>query len=401
MHVSNDVLKRLKKINLKEFIADRYGIKGQIRASEFTYNFICPHPDHNDIRPSFSVWLKNDEWYWCCHACHCDKKNIVNGGRKNYGTDIIGFIQWMSDYKGSKKIYSFLEAVKIAADYARISLPDKARKIPKEILIRTSVSGSLHSHLLELGERSVPLKYLLDRGLDLEDIKEWQIGYNGVRLMFPFFTKNRYVLGYSMRTLSSDSRIAKYVNSPNDKYFNKSEILYGLHKVNKNLDYIIVTEGQMDVIMAYKFGLENVVAVSGCAFRDTHAKLIREKFPKIKTIIFIFDSDMAGDKALQRANEIAANAGFSVNFVELPDGMDLDSFALKCKKNLKSEIFALQCPYFFREFKEEESEFRKLMLNFHNRISEKIIRTYSTLNVPKDRQLFQSYLKTSFHIDTG
>lgn len=401
MHVSKDELKRLKRINLKEFIINNYGIRGQIRASENTYNFICPHPDHNDNRPSFSVWMKNDEWFWCCHACHCDKKDTVNGEYKNYGTDIISFIRWMSDYKGSSKIYSFIEAVQIAAKYAGITLANNAKKIPKEILRRTSVAKSLCSHLLELGKESLPFKYLLDRGLDIKDIIEWGIGYNGIRLMFPFFTKNRNVIGYSMRILSSDERVSKYINSPNDEYFNKSETFYGAHKINGNLDYLIVTEGQMDVIMAYKFGLNNVVAVSGCAFRDTHAKFISERFPNIKTIIFAFDSDTAGNRALEKANKIASAAGFSVNCVELPEGMDLCFYALKCRKNLKSDFFALVIPYFFREFREEESMFRKMILNFHNRISEKILNVSTSLNTPKDRKLFQSYLRTNFYIDTG
>ncbi len=401
MYVSKDVLNRLKRINLKEFIINNYGVRGLIRASENTYNFVCPHPDHNDNRPSFSVWTKNGEWFWCCHACHCDKKDSISNGHKNYGTDIISFIRWMSDHKGSSKIYSFTEAAVMAAKYAGINIIDNSKKISKEILIRTEVAKSLCLHLLELGAESTPLKYLLDRGLDIEDIKEWCIGYNGARIMFPFFTKDRNIIGYSMRTLSSDKKVSKYINSPNDEYFNKSETFYGLHKVNGNLDYLIVTEGQMDVIMAYKFGLENVVAVSGCAFKDTHAKIISEKFPNIKTIIFAFDSDDAGNKALEKANKIAATAGFSVNFVELPEGMDLCVYALKCRKILKSNFFALVSPYFFKEFKEEESMFRRMILNFHNKISEKVLNVSSCLNTPKDKQLFQSYLRTIFYMDTG
>lgn len=401
MYVSKDVLNRLKRINLKEFIINNYGVKGLIRASESTYNFVCPHPDHNDNRPSFSVWVKNEEWFWCCHACHCDKKNSISNGHKNYGTDIISFIRWMSDYKGSPKIYSFTEAAAMAAKYAGINITDSSKKIPREILIRTEVAKSLCLHLLELGEKSTPFKYLLDRGLDTKDIAEWGIGYNGARLMFPFFTKDRNVIGYSMRTLSPDKKVSKYINSPNDEYFNKSETFYGIHKINGNLDYLIVTEGQMDVIMAHKFDLENVVAVSGCAFKDTHAKIISEKFPNIRTIIFAFDSDDAGNKALEKANKIAAASGFSVNFVELPEGMDLCVYALKCKKNLKSNFFALVSPYFFKEFREEESVFRRMILNFHNRISNKVLNVSSCLNTPKDKQLFKSYLRTSFYMDTG
>ena len=81
-----EVLGKLKTIDLKMFLEERYGAKFQ------GTNCRCPHPDHEDRNPSFSVWEENGSYYWCCHSCH----GIGKSGKK-FGNDIIALIRWLSD----------------------------------------------------------------------------------------------------------------------------------------------------------------------------------------------------------------------------------------------------------------------------------------------------------------
>ena len=98
-----------------------------------------------------------------------------------------------------------------------------------------------------------------------------------------------------------------------------------------------VAVGQMDVIAAYKFGLKNVVASLGTAFTEDHLGILK-KYKHLKNLVFIFDSDEAGIKALYRSVMLARKNGFAASYVLLPEGMDLYDFAMKNKDALISEI---------------------------------------------------------------
>ena len=400
MNVTRELLTKLKKIDLRQFLFDKYDTRF-VTINETTSNARCPHPDHDDRNPSFSVWHdKEDNWYWCCHSCHCDSKNVK---KKNYGTDIIALIQWLSDYKGSTHILSFQEAVKIAARYAGIVIEDDKKTNPQYYTINKAYEKNLS--LAQIWNNSLinyPNKakdYLINqRKLNMDDIREWKLGFNGSRIVFPLFNRSRKILGFSNRIIE-DNGEAKYINSPNSKVFNKSKYLYGIDHVDSTLNYIIITEGQMDVIAANKFGLKNVVATLGTAFTHDHATYLIENFKKIESIIFAFDGDKAGKKALVKAAEIAMKYGFSVNYVLLPENQDLYDFMLEYKEEAEKKFFSLYFPYYYKEFEEDIKEYDQFMTNFNNKVISKGRTLYAKYKNPKEKELMSLFIKNRFNLN--
>ena len=111
--------------------------------------------------------------------------------------------------------------------------------------------------------------------------------------------------------------------------FKKRNILYGLHEANIYDDTIIVTEGYIDTITMYQYGLENSVATLGTAISEYQIDKI---FKYASTIIYCFDGDIAGKKAAWRAlctTLTCMEDGKRVNFYFLPTGYDPDQFIRK------------------------------------------------------------------------
>ena len=119
--------------------------------------------------------------------------------------------------------------------------------------------------------------------------------------MFPIRNDYGEVIAFSGRVLDPAAKAAKYVNSPDTPLFNKGRVLYGLDKSKRALieaTTAIVCEGQIDVIIAFEAGVQNVIAPQGTAFTSEQARVLR-RF--VESVILCFDSDQAGQKAIGRS----------------------------------------------------------------------------------------------------
>ncbi|MDO4728245.1 MAG: DNA primase [Bacteroidota bacterium] len=155
------------------------------------------------------------------------------------------------------------------------------------------------------------------------------------RVMFPIYTISGRVAGFGARTLLSDKKVAKYLNSPESEIYHKSKILYGIYQARQSIlknDLCYLVEGYTDVIQMYQSGVENVVASSGTALTPEQVKLI-SRFTKNITVLF--DGDSAGLRASIRGIDIILEEGMNVRVCTFPDGEDPDSFA----KKLSNEDF--------------------------------------------------------------
>jgi DNA primase len=127
------------------------------------------------------------------------------------------------------------------------------------------------------------------------------------RLMFPIKDVIGHIVGFSGRKIfedSGDSLKGKYVNSPENAIFHKSEVLFceDIAKKQAGEDKeIYVVEGQFDAIALQHIGKTNVVASSGTAFTQQQIALLRRFVGQSGKIIFCFDADSAGQKAALRA----------------------------------------------------------------------------------------------------
>lgn len=149
------------------------------------------------------------------------------------------------------------------------------------------------------------------------------------RVMFPIHSISGRITAFGGRTMRTDKKTAKYLNSPESEIYHKSSVLYGLYLAKRAItqqDCCILVEGYTDVISMVQSGIENVVASSGTSLTEGQIKLI-SRFTKNVTVIY--DGDSAGIKASLRGIDMILKEGLNVRVVLLPDGDDPDSFARK------------------------------------------------------------------------
>ena len=145
--------------------------------------------------------------------------------------------------------------------------------------------------------------------------------------MFPIVNETGQVVAFTGRTLSADEKSGpKYLNSPETAIYSKSRVLFNLDQAKeaiRKLDYAILVEGQMDCISVFAAGFHNVIASSGTAFTELHAKLLG-RFSK--NVVVNFDPDTAGAKATERTLGLLVEEEFQVKVLTLEPGFDPDLF---------------------------------------------------------------------------
>jgi len=171
--------------------------------------------------------------------------------------------------------------------------------------------------------------YLVASGLAIErDDKSLYDRFRG-RVMFPIHNLTGRIIGFGGRTLKTDKKVAKYVNSPESDIYHKSDVLYGLNFAKKAImdeDNCYLVEGYADVLSVHQAGVENVVSSSGTSLTTGQIKLI-SRFTKNVTILY--DGDEAGIKASLRGTDMLLEEGLNVKVLLFPDGNDPDSYIQK------------------------------------------------------------------------
>jgi DNA primase len=325
----------------------------QLRRRGSTYKCNCPF--HQEKTPSFTV--NDGRQIFHCFGCGA-------------GGDIFRFVM---DYE---KV-DFVTAVNILAERAGVEIqyesgsPEKSGN--KDVLykLHTDAAAFYHRMLLDSPDAAEARRYLEERDLPPDLVKEFQIGYapNGWeelmtraqkkgydadqleaaglvvpserggkashydrfrnRIMFPICDQMGRVIGFSGRIMNKAEKGAKYVNSPETLLFRKNRVLYAFDKARKPMvdaRQAIVVEGQIDAIRCHQAGLNNVVASQGTALTENHARLIKRYADEV---VLVLDADAAGIKATLASSEIFIAAELSVRVVTLPEGEDPDSLIRK------------------------------------------------------------------------
>jgi len=123
------------------------------------------------------------------------------------------------------------------------------------------------------------------------------------RLSFPIHDQIGRVVGFGARRLR-DEDDPKYLNSSESAIFDKSTTLYGLHQAAQAIRtgrVAVVVEGYMDAIACHQAGVRNAVATLGTALTVGNARVLRRL---CDSVILLFDGDVAGMKAAERAVEV-------------------------------------------------------------------------------------------------
>ena len=145
------------------------------------------------------------------------------------------------------------------------------------------------------------------------------------RLMFPVIDVRGEVIGFSGRILGDGE--PKYLNSPETLVFNKSRNLFALNLAKKSKSgYIILAEGNIDVVSLHQAGFNSAVASLGTSLTPEQARLISRY---ANEVIIAYDSDGAGVKASQRAIGILEKLDIKVRILRMTGAKDPDEFIQK------------------------------------------------------------------------
>jgi len=313
-------------------------------------NFKAKCPYHDERTPSFVVSPSKQIYH--CFSC-------------GVGGDAISFVREFEHL-------SYPEAIEKIASLLNFSLSYSERK--SSFTEERRVLEQLQAwYILSLSKNTSSLQYLKDRGITPVTIKDFGIGFVGKsadtinflnqnmlplpladkagvlsqnenggyysrlneRITFPIYNPSGGIVGFSGRTVTNHP--AKYVNSPQTKLFNKSQLLYAYHLAktaiyrNKRL---IIVEGQIDVVMMHQAGLKETVATLGTALTKEHLPTLKRGEP---SIILAYDGDRAGKAAALKASILLAQNSFYGTVVLFPEGKDPADIILKGN----SEIFSI------------------------------------------------------------
>ncbi len=222
-----------------------------------------------------------------------------------------------------------------------------------------------------------------------EKKKEYVERFRG-RIIFPIKSVTGQPIAAGGRVISKESYLAKYINSPETKFFKKGNNLYNLDKARKfsnSYDEIFLVEGYMDVIGLSKNKIENCVANLGTALTDRQIIILNQFFNEI---VICFDSDESGYKAAVRAAENSIKElkpEKQISFLFLPSGEDPDSFVnSKGKDNFLNYYKENKVPihiFLFEHYKKQSTNspsslaiFEKRLREITKQIKDELIRKY-------------------------
>jgi DNA primase len=316
---------------------------------------LCPF--HSEKTPSFFVSPSKQIWH--CFGCGA-------------GNDMFGFVMQIEGVE-------FADALRILAKKAGVIL----KKQDPELQSQRSKLYEICQETAEFFEENLKgtkevQDYLKKRGISSKSIKEFRIGYAldswdslykhltdlgyktgdiekaGLiiqksseqrtpshttgqvvnserrkyydrfrkRIMFPICDISGQVIGFTGRIFKGDESTAKYINSPETLIFNKSQVLYALDKAKVDIrkkDQCILVEGQIDVVMSYQTGVNNIIATSGTALTPDHLRIIKRY---TDNLLLAFDTDTAGEAATKKSIGLAQGAEFNIRIIIFPKEED-------------------------------------------------------------------------------
>lgn len=164
-------------------------------------------------------------------------------------------------------------------------------------------------------------KDIKDAGLVTNNRGSWRDMFRG-RIMVPLHDGQGNPIGFTARVL--DDSLPKYINTPQTLVYDKSRHVFGLHLAKeaiRNENFVVLVEGNMDVVASHKAGVKNVVATAGTAITSEHLKQMNRLTEDVR---LAFDQDKAGLAATERAIPIAQEVGVRLSIIDMKGGKDPD-----------------------------------------------------------------------------
>ncbi len=342
-----DVLDEIRhQARIEDIIGDYVSL---IKAGK-NYKALCPF--HDEKTPSFTVSPEKQMYH--CFGCKA-------------GGNVFKFVMEIEHI-------TFPEAVRLIAGKAGIDLSrytasemsETAQRRERIYTLNEKVLAYYEWTLHQSPEGLIARNYLSDRGLTLDSLRTFRLGYarsgwncltdklqqekysrasileaalastgknNNAffdifrdRIIFPIIDHYNRVIGFGGRILHNEKDSVKYLNTAETAVFHKGSILYGIHAAYKEIkktNTALICEGYFDVIMLHQHGFCNAVAPMGTALTPNQVKLLKRY---CSHIVCVFDSDAAGEKAAQASIGVCFENGMGISVLQLPEGTDPDEF---------------------------------------------------------------------------
>jgi len=322
------------------------------------YKGLCPF--HSEKTPSFMV--NEEKQIFHCFGCGA-------------GGDVFTFLMKVGNFSFPQAVEELAKRYGVRLPPRELSPAKKKEMDKREILFQINQMASEYFHdlLSRRREGEEGRRYLSQRGMSEEIIKEHRLGYSlerwdglvqhlqekkvslelarelGLifpkkregrydstsswydafrgRILFPIFDLHQRVVGFGGRLIKEGE--PKYLNSPESSLYHKGEILYGLQVAKGYIpgkDCVIIVEGYFDLLTLHQFGLKHSVAALGTALTAQHVHILKRY---TKNLITVFDADVAGVQASLRALPLFLEEEVSGKTIILPKDEDPDEFLRK------------------------------------------------------------------------
>jgi len=325
-------------------IEDVVGQYVNLRRSGANMFGLCPF--HGEKTASFSV--APDKGIYYCFGCHkgggvvnfmmevegLSYPDAVRNLAKRCGMEVPEDEQYQSRYKAQERLWALM---KEAGRFFNKQLTSPAGRQCLEYVKKRGLSPNI---VTQFGIGFAPnswnslINAMKEKGYTEQELKDADLvgEKNGRiydrfrnRLMFPIIDVRGNVIGFGGRVL--DDSTPKYLNTSETIIFNKRKNLFGLNFAKKSkLGYIILVEGNVDVVTLHQYGFDNAVASLGTSLTEEHATLLSRY---TEQVVLTYDADEAGQRAAKRAIPMLEKVGIQVKVLRMRDAKDPDEFLHK------------------------------------------------------------------------
>ncbi len=340
------------RINIEDVVSEYVQLK---RAGR---NFKGLSPFTNEKSPSFIVSPDKQIWH------------DFSSGK---GGDVISFIEQVEglDFKGSLELL----ARKAGVDLSEFRGQNTGSSEQKNRLFQ-AVEAAVGYYQVQLTKHETPLRYLREkRGYEKQTLIDFRFGYappgsnnlytflksknfteldmikTGLcikrrgevidmfrdRIMIPLSDAQGRPVGFTARQLKDDKNSPKYINTPATILYDKGRQLFGMSMAKEYVrksGYVVVVEGNLDVVASHQAGVRQVVASAGTALTTYHLKTLQRFTGDVR---LAFDDDRAGQEAAERTIPLAQELGLELSLISIPSGKDPDEL-IKKDVNLWQEV---------------------------------------------------------------
>jgi DNA primase len=335
------------RINIEDVVSEYVQLK---RAGR---NFKGLSPFTSEKTPSFIVSPDKQIWH------------DFSSGK---GGDVISFIEQVEglDFRGALELL----ARKAGVDLGEFKGKSAGSSEQKERLYRI-VDTAVSYYQVQLTKNEVPLRYLRKkRNYEKQTLLDFRFGYapsgsdnlakylkskgfteeemlqTGLcvkrernvidmfrdRIMIPLSDAQGRPVGFTARQITDSKNSPKYINTPSTMLYDKGRQLFGMSMAKEYIrktGYVVVVEGNLDVVASHQAGVRQVVASAGTALTKYHLKTLQRFTGDVR---IAFDDDRAGQEAAERTIPLAQELGLELSLITIPAGKDPDELI---KKDLK------------------------------------------------------------------